>query len=83
MLPLLAMADSPRPRRRGSVRFDPYYKAQFFRPLDFSWQDIQQRCATLAGAQALFTPGKRWRVMRIDMRGRAPVPGSDTLTEVE
>ena len=74
--------DEPRRRRRGSARFDPYYKAQFYRPRDFCWEDVQQRCDTEDEARALFTPGRRWRLMRVDMRGRAPVPGSDTMTEV-
>lgn len=65
-------------RRRGSARFDPYYKCQFWRPLDMSWEDVQVRYDTEDAARAAFTPGKRWRLMRVDMRGRAPVPGSDT-----
>jgi hypothetical protein len=74
---MFTMTDLPK-RRRGSVRFAPYYKAQFYRPLDFSWQDVQQQCDTEDEARAVFTPDKRWRLMRVDMRGRAPVPGSDT-----
>jgi hypothetical protein len=60
------------------VRFAPYYKAQFYRPLDFSWQDVQQQFPTADEARAAFPPGKRCRLMLVTERGRTPVDGSDT-----
>lgn len=67
-----------RPRRKGSARFSPYYKVQFWRPLDMSWQDVQVRYTNETEARAAYIPGKRCRLMRVEMGGRAPVPGSDT-----
>jgi hypothetical protein len=74
---MFTMTDLPK-RRRGSVRFAPYYKAQFYRPLDFSWQDVQQQFPTADEARAAFPPGKRCRLMLVTERGRTPVDGSDT-----
>lgn len=60
-------------RRRGSVRFDPYFKAQRWDPRAMAWIDVQIPCATEPEARALFRPGARWRVMRIHEGGREPL----------
>lgn len=69
-------------RKHGSARFSPYYKAQFYDPRDFCWRDVQVRFPTMPAARTAFTDGYRWRIMRIDMQGRVPVPGSDTIVVV-
>lgn len=65
-----------RARTHGSVRFDPYWKVQFFRPQDFSWQDVQAQHPTEEAARAAYLPGEVCRLMLVTERGRGPVPGS-------
>ncbi len=73
----VTVGELPR-RRRGSVRFAPYFKVQVYRPLDFSWEDIQRQFSDAESARAAYPRGRRCRLMYVTMRGRAPVPGSDT-----
>ena len=67
-----------RKRRRGSARFAPYYKVQFWRPDALAWQDVQAQYPTIEAAQAAFPPGQRCRVMEVTMQGRRPLPETDT-----
>lgn len=70
-----------RPRRSGSVRFDPYYKIQWYDPVSVSWRDVQRRFATPEAAHR-YAPAlcpsvaPRYRLMVVDMAGRAPSPES-------
>ena len=69
-----------RPRRRGSVRFDPYLKWQRWDPVAVACRDLQVRYASRAAADAaLDGTGAvgRYRLMRVTTTGRAPVPGSE------
>lgn len=61
-------------RRRGSARFAPYYKVQWYDPRSLVWRDIQQAHPSPAAAVAAFLPGRNCRVMEITMHGRAPLP---------
>lgn len=62
-------------RKQGSVRFEPYYKVQYFddRPTMRVWVDVQRAHPTPEAARAAYLKTKRCRVMRIDERGRAPL----------
>lgn len=66
-------------RVRGSVRFDPYFKAQWWDPRAMAWRDVRRPHASEAAAVAAFDPqvADRWRVMRVHPGGRAPVAGSE------
>ena len=61
-------------RTRGSVRFDPYYKVQWFDERAMAWRDIQRAHPTEQDAIGAFECGKRCRVMQITMQGRHPLP---------
>ena len=61
-------------RQRGSVRFDPYYKVQWYDGTVMAWRDVQRQHDSLANAVAGFVPGRTCRVMEITMHGRHPVP---------
>ncbi len=60
-------------RTRGSVRFEPYYKVQWFDPVTMAWRDVQRAYTTADEAQDNAIPGKQCRVMVITMQGRAPL----------
>lgn len=74
---MMTMTDLPR-RRRGSVRFAPYWKLQTWRADVLAWEDVQRQYDTEDEARAAYIPGKRCRLMLVTERGRAPVAGSDT-----
>ena len=61
------------PRRRDSVRFDPYYKVQWFDERNHAWRDEQKMHDTPMDARAAYLPGKRCRVMKITEAGRTPL----------
>lgn len=61
-------------RTRDSVRFEPYFKVQVWEPRNFAWRDVQHMFPAEAEARATFPKGKRCRLMRVDMDGRAPLP---------
>jgi hypothetical protein len=64
-----------RQRTRGSVRFDPYYKLQWFDDTVMAWRDIQRQYASPAEAAGDIGRGARvWRLMEITMHGRHPMP---------
>lgn len=60
-------------RKHGSVRFDPYYKVQWFDPRSITWRDVQKAYPTPEAAQAAFLTEKKCRVMHITMKGRSPL----------
>lgn len=68
-----------RPGRRvgQSARFPTYYKVQTYDDITLSWVDIQKQHETVASARAAFPAGERCRIIEVNMRGRAPVPGSE------
>lgn len=57
-------------RTRGSVRFEAYYKVQWFDETSLCWRDVQQAHPSEAEARAAFIAGRRCRVMAITERGR-------------
>lgn len=59
-----------KPRDPSSVRFEPYFKAQWWNPRVSAWQDIQRQCFTPEAARELFKPGRENRIMRISPGGR-------------
>jgi hypothetical protein len=62
-----------RPRQRGSVRFAPYYKVQWFDEVSLTWRDIQESYPTAEAARNAYVDGRRCRVMVISPEGRRPV----------
>lgn len=60
-------------RRRGSVRFDPYYKVQWFDQRALAWHDVQFAHASPEEARASFIKGKQCRVMEVTQLGRRPL----------
>lgn len=60
-------------RRKGSVRFAPYFKVQVWQPVSLTWRDVQERHDTPEQAVAAYPPGETCRVMAITERGRAPL----------
>jgi hypothetical protein len=60
-------------RDKSSVRFEPYFKLQWFDPISFAWRDVQKAYATEADARLKMTTGKEWRVMSITENGRFPL----------
>lgn len=68
--------DTYRKRVRGSVRFDPYFKVQYWLDRELAWQDVQERHATPAAARAAYLPGRRCRTMVITPAGRRPLPAA-------
>jgi hypothetical protein len=60
-------------RTKSSVRFDPYYKVQWFDHNVLAWHDVQKSYTNPDEALAHFITGKQCRVMEITMRGRRPL----------
>lgn len=63
-----------RSRSRGSARFEPYYKVQWYDERSMVWRDVQRSHSSRADAESHFISGKRCRLMRISMDGREPLP---------
>ena len=61
-------------RERGSARFAPYYKVQWFDDRTMAWRDVQRQHATEDAARRAFVDGRRCRVMAVTEAGRAPLP---------
>lgn len=68
-------------RKTGSVRFDPYFKVQFYNARQLAWQDVQRAFDTPEAAEAAVLAGEivpppqcndAHRLMHITERGRAP-----------
>lgn len=60
-------------RTKGSCRFAPYYKVQWYDAASLCWRDVQKAHTSPESARANFIPGKQCRVMQITERGRAPI----------
>lgn len=63
-------------RTADSVRFDTYYKAQFYDPTSLVWKDVQRSYGTREEAEAAFRGDATWRVMEVTPEGRAPLDDS-------
>jgi hypothetical protein len=61
-------------RTKGSARFDPYYKVQWYDEHAMAWRDIQHAYSTQDEAEAAYVPNHTCRLMLITMHGRSPVP---------
>lgn len=63
-------------RTRGSARFEPYYKLQWFDDVCMAWRDIQRQYPSAEeAARSIIGPsGRTWRLMEITMQGRHPIP---------
>lgn len=61
-------------RTKASVRFDPYYKVQWYDEIICAWRDIQRQFSTPEEAIQHFLPGERCRLMEVTIRGRHPLP---------
>jgi hypothetical protein len=61
-------------RDKTSVRFEPYFKLQWFDEISFAWKDVQKAFPTEALARSKATADKKWRVMSITEQGRFPLP---------
>lgn len=71
-------------RRTGSVRFEPYFKVQFYNARQLAWQDVQRAFATPEEAREAIASGaiapppqcnEAHRLMEITERGRRPYEG--------
>lgn len=68
------------PRKAGSVRFDPYYKVQWWDERSLTWRDIQEAHPTEDDARAHIIehlgPERQYRIMEVTMTGRSPLPST-------
>lgn len=68
------------PRTHGSVRYDPYYKVQWWEERSLAWRDVQRAYTTEEEARATIPAvmaaegSPRCRLMLITPAGRRPVP---------
>lgn len=75
---------SARPRQAGSVRFDPYWKVQWYDERSLTWRDVQKAHQTITDAWDAaddFTEGAdgaTTRLMEITMGGRHPIHRKET-----
>lgn len=64
-------------RRAGSVRFDPYYKVQWWEARSLAWRDYQRSYTTRDAAEdaapEVVPAGANWRIMLITEEGRYPL----------
>jgi hypothetical protein len=60
-------------RTKGSARFSPYYKLQWWDERSAVWVDVQKAHATPEAARAAYRPGVQCRVMEITEHGRRPL----------
>lgn len=63
-----------RTRTPGSVRFDAYYKVQWWDPTSLAWRDVQKAHSSEGDAREAFLPDRDCRVMEITPAGRTPLP---------
>ena len=59
-------------RKRGSCRFEPYFKIQWYDQAAMAWRDVQKAHPTEQAARAALPAEGKARVMRIAMDGRTP-----------
>jgi len=60
-------------RTKGSARFAPYFKVQWWDARSSAWIDIQKAHATAQAAGDAFPAGKRCRVIEVSEQGRRPL----------
>lgn len=60
-------------RTKGSCRFDPYYKVQWYDAASLCWRDVQKAHKTAAEAEANYLRGKQCRTMEVTEAGRMPL----------
>jgi hypothetical protein len=58
----------PRPRTNNSVRFDPYFKLEFWNPRAVAWTPMQRRFEKQTDALAAVKRGK-YRIMTVTEAG--------------
>ena len=61
-------------RTKGSARFAPYFKVQWWDARACAWIDVQRAHETLEAAHAACCPGVKYRVVEVTMQGRRPLP---------
>lgn len=63
-------------RQRGSVRFDPYCKVQWWDSTSLAWRDIQlampEADALEIAEELIPAEAPKWRLMHISEEGRRP-----------
>jgi len=74
-----ARANARRVRPRGTVRFDPYVKVQWYDETSLCWRDVQAQYrdevdALLRCPLDAFPRGADWRLMHVSTAGRTPGP---------
>ena len=72
-----ADANDRRVRRRGTVRFSPYVKVQWWDETSLAWRDVQAQYADEVDALLRcpldsFPRGADWRLMYVSPEGRTP-----------
>lgn len=59
------------------MRFDPYFKVQWWNETSLAWVDVQEAWATendaVRAAESSGNPGDRFRIMTVWPGGRRPV----------
>ena len=60
-------------RVAGSVRFDEYFKVQWYDETTLAWRDIQKAHESVELAESAFIAGKTCRVMVVTEKGRYPL----------
>lgn len=61
-------------RKRGSCRFAPYYKLEWYDTLWSVWRPLQRAFATIALANGAKAKGSKWRVFEVSETGRKLMP---------
>lgn len=60
-------------RNKESVRFETYFKLQWFDEISITWRDVQKTYSDEQQARNAMTTDKKWRVMCITEKGRFPI----------
>ena len=55
------------------MRFDEYFKIQWYDEVSLCWRDIQKAHETMEQAREAMTPGRKWRIMVVTPWGRYPL----------
>lgn len=61
-------------RTKGSCRFEPYYKLEFYDPKIGAWRVIQKSFVSFDAAKQAMPQGKQSRVMRFTESGPEVLP---------
>ena len=60
-------------RTTGSVRFQEYFKTQWYDETSLAWRDVQKAYSSVEEASATFTSDRKWRIMVVTQKGRYPL----------